>query len=124
MYEHIIPLLQTEFKKVHGESYQDINPSEEIKYPYLTWTYQDNYFEQNVDEIYIDVDVFNRGASVFPIYQLQSKLRGHFEHLEIMTDNIYFRVLSFSNGSNVPKLDETLKHRTMQIQAKIDWRVK
>lgn len=124
MYEHIIPLLQAQFEDVHEESYQDINPSKEIIYPYLTWSFQDNYLEHNVDDIYIDVDIFHRGTSALKIYEIQGDLRKAFEHLEILTDEVYFRVLNFSNGRNIPKLDETLKQRHIQIRAKIDWRVK
>ncbi len=124
MYEHIIPLLQAHFKSVLDESYQDINPSTEIVYPYLTWSYQDDYFEHNVDEIYIDVDIFHRGTNIQQVYEIQGNLRNTFEHLEAMTDDIYFRVLNFSGGSNVPKPEETLKQRTIQIQARIDWRRK
>lgn len=122
MYEHIIPLLQKEFEAVHAESYQDINPSSNITYPYLTWSFQDNYLEYNVDDVYLDIDIFSRETSTKGLYDLIGSLRKHFEHLEILTDDIYFRVLSFSNGMNVPKTDETLKQRHLELHAKIDWR--
>lgn len=124
MYEILIPLLQSEFKKAFEESYQDINPKETIVYPYLTWSFNDEPIEHNVDGFYLDIDIFDRNTSLQRVYEVQSKIRKHFEHLEIMTEDVYLRVVNYGGGNTIPKPEETLKQRNVTFYVKIDWRKK
>lgn len=124
MYETLISTLQAEFRKVIGESYQDINPKSEVTYPYITWSFNDEPIEHNVDGFYLDIDIFDRNTSLIRVYATQELLRKHFEHLSIMTDDIYLRTQSYQGGNTIPKQEETLKQRNIVFYVKIDWRNK
>ena len=55
--------LNKEFRQICKEIYLEVNSSEKVIYPYLTFSYSSEALENTREGFYIDVDIFdNCGA--------------------------------------------------------------
>ncbi|QDK70346.1 hypothetical protein [Lactococcus protaetiae] len=111
------------FREVFPESYLDTNDSEEIIYPYLTYSLNLENINRNTDGFYLDIDIFDNGSSTKNIYNIESLIRHHFDYELKFTDDIFLRYY-FQRSIPIPTLSDTLKRRNMQLYCKIDWRNK
>lgn len=114
--------LNIEFKKVCKESYLEINSSDKVKYPYLTFSYSSEQLENTREGFYIDVDIFdNCGADTLRLEQLTEDIRKHFSKARVLTDKV---LLQFKLGSRrmIPTTNQQIKRRNMQLYCKVDWR--
>ncbi|BFN03913.1 hypothetical protein [Clostridium tetani] len=114
--------LTQEFRKVCKESYLELNTSDEVKYPYLTFSYSSEQLENTREGFYIDVDIFdNCGADTLRLEQLTEDVKKHFLKSRILTDEVLlqFKVVSRRMVSTVNK---QIKRRWIQLYCKVDWR--
>lgn len=114
--------LTQEFRKVCNESYLEINSANEVKYPYLTFSYSSEQLENTREGFYIDVDIFdNCGADTLRLEQLTDDIRQHFLKSRILTDKVLLQ-FKVSNRRMIPTTNKQLKRRWIQIYCKTDWR--
>lgn len=114
--------LTKEFKEVCNESYLEINTSDKVIYPYLTFSYSSEALENTREGFYIDVDIFdNCGADTIRLEQLTEYIRQHFLKSRILTDKV---LLQFKVESRriVPTTNSQVKRRWIQLYCKVDWR--
>lgn len=111
------------FKEVSDESYLEINTSEEINYPYVTYSLDIDNIDRNTDGFYLDIDIFDNNSSYTKIFELESLLREQFDFSQWFTDGIFFRSY-FKSSTHIPTLSSSLKRRHLQIYCKVDWRNK
>ena len=114
--------LNKEFRKVCKESYLEVNSSEKVIYPYLTFSYSSEELENTREGFYIDVDIFdNCGADTLRLEQLTEDIRNHFVKSRILTDKT---LLQFKIGSRrmIPTTNQEIKRRNIQLYCKVDWR--
>ncbi|BDR75272.1 hypothetical protein [Clostridium tetani] len=114
--------LTQEFRKVCKESYLELNTSDEVKYPYLTFSYSSEQLENTREGFYIDVDIFdNCGADTLRLEQLTEDVKKHFLKSRILTDEVLlqFKVVS---RRMVPTVNKQIKRRWIQLYCKVDWR--
>lgn len=114
--------LNKEFRQICKESYLEVNSSEKVIYPYLTFSYSSEQLENTREGFYIDVDIFdNCGADTLRLEQLTEDIRKHFVKARILTDEV---LLQFKVGSRkmIPTLNEQIKRRNIQLYCKVDWR--
>lgn len=122
----MIPFLQElnrQFRQVHKESYHDKNTADEIDYPYLTYDFDSEALETNVEGFYIDVDIFDNSGSFTRVFELEGNLKDYFNQKLILTDDNLFR-FNFLRSTGVPTSDELLRRRNIQLYCKVDWRNK
>ncbi|KEH84949.1 hypothetical protein Z965_11245 [Clostridium novyi A str. BKT29909] len=121
----MIPLLKEltkEFKKVCKESYLEINTSDEVKYPYLTFSYSGEALENTREGFYIDIDIFdNCGADTVRIEQLTEDIKQHFLKSRILTDKVLLQ-FKVSSRRMIPTTNKQIKRRWLQLYCKVDWR--
>lgn len=115
--------LNKQFRTVEKESYFEQNSTSQIKYPYVTYNFDSETIERNVDGFYIDVDVFDANSSYKNIFLIEDKLKTHFKDNRKLTDDFFIR-FNFLRSSKVPTADDNIKRRNMQFYCKIDWRKK
>lgn len=115
--------LNNQFKQVTNESFHEINRKKTVVYPYLTYDFDSEYLERNVDGFYIDVDIFDNNSSYQNIFRIEEELKVHFKDNKKMTDDLFIR-FSFLRSMKVPTLDDTIKRRNLQFYCKVDWRKK
>ncbi|GAB6149960.1 MULTISPECIES: hypothetical protein [Clostridium] len=114
--------LTKEFKKVCKESYLEINTSEKVIYPYLTFSYSSEMLENKREGFYIEVDIFDScGADTLKLEQLTEDIRQHFLKSSILTEKV---LLQFKVGSRrmIPTTNKHIKRRWLQLYCKVDWR--
>lgn len=122
----MIELLQTlklMFDQVTKESYLEINNSEKINYPYLTYSLDIDNINRNTDGFYLDIDIFDKNSSFINIFNLESLLRENFDFNQKLTDGLFLRFY-FQRSYSVATQSDTLKRRNLQIYCKVDWRNK
>lgn len=122
----MIELLQTlklMFDQVTKESYLEINNSEKINYPYLTYSLDIDNINRNTDGFYLDIDIFDENSSFINIFNLESLLRENFDFNQKFTDELFLRFY-FQRSYSVATQSDTLKRRNLQIYCKVDWRNK
>ncbi|MCJ7839980.1 hypothetical protein MUB24_03435 [Lederbergia sp. NSJ-179] len=122
----MLPFLQEiykQFTEVHAESYHNQNTADKVVYPYLTYDFDSEEIERNVDGFYIDVDVFDNIGSFTRIFELEGKLKDHFKDKVLLTEHNLFR-FNFLRSTGVPTGDKLLRRRNLQIYCKLDWRNK
>lgn len=122
----MIELLQTlklMFDQVTKESYLEINNSEKINYPYLTYSLDIDNINRNTDGFYLDIDIFDENSSFINIFNLESLLRESFDFNQKFTDGLFLRFY-FQRSYSVETQSDTLKRRNLQIYCKVDWRNK
>lgn len=121
----MLPFLEEvtkEFKKVCNESYLEINTTDEVKYPYLTFSYSSESLENTREGLYIDVDIFdNCGSNTLRLEQLTEDIRKHFLRTNMLTDKVLlqFKVMS---RKIIPTVNKQIKRRWIQLYCKVDWR--
>ncbi|AEB75900.1 hypothetical protein [Clostridium botulinum] len=121
----MIPFLKEltkEFKKVCEESYLEINTADEVKYPYLTFSYSGEALENTREGFYIDVDIFdNCGADTLRLEQLTEDIKKHFLKSRILTDKVLLQ-FKVSSRRMIPTTNKQIKRRWLQLYCKVDWR--
>ena len=115
--------LTTQFRVVTAESFHDRNRKTTVVYPYLTYDFDLESLERNVDGFYIDVDIFDNQASYTRLFELEDALKAHFKDNRQLTDEIFMR-FNFLRSNKIPTGDDIIKRRNMQFYCKIDWRNK
>lgn len=104
-------------------SFHSINQSAEIKYPYLTFDFDSEDIERNMDGFYIDVDIFDNNSSYYDIFQAETALKDHFKDNRKLTDELFIR-FNFLRSTKIPTGDDKIKRRNLQFYCKVDWRNK
>ena len=115
--------LTNQFRLVLPESYHDKNRSTSVLYPYLTYNFDSEALERNVEGFYIDVDIFDNNASYVDIFQVEDALKDHFKDNRKLTDDLFIR-FNFLRSTKVVTGDDNIKRRNMQFYCKVDWRTK
>jgi len=113
--------LTSQFRQVTTESFHDRNTKKHVIYPYLTYDFDSEAIERNVDGFYIDVDLFDENSSYTNLFQLESDLKMHFKDNMKLTDDLFIR-FNFLRSNNIPTGDEIIKRRNLQFYCKVDWR--
>ena len=115
--------LTNQFRLVLPESYHDKNRSASVLYPYLTYNFDSEGLERNIEGFYIDVDIFDNNASYVDIFQVEDALKDHFKDNRKLTDDLFIR-FNFLRSTKVVTGDDNIKRRNMQFYCKVDWRTK
>ena len=111
-----------EFKKICKESYLEINTSDKVIYPYLTFSYSGETLENTREGFYVDVDVFDHcGGDTTRLEQLTEDIRKHFIKNRILSEEVLLQ-LKISNRKIIPTTNPQIKRRWIQIYCKVDWR--
>lgn len=115
--------LTSQFREVTSESFHEKNRKKKVVYPYLTFDFDSEAIERNVDGFYIDVDIFDNNSSYMNVLQLENDLKAHFKDNKKLTDDLYIR-FNFLRSMKVPTGDDNIKRRNLQFYCKVDWRKK
>lgn len=115
--------LTSQFREVTSESFHEKNRKKKVVYPYLTFDFDSEAIERNVDGFYIDVDIFDNNSSYMNVFQLENDLKAHFKDNKKLTDDLYIR-FNFLRSMKVPTGDDNIKRRNLQFYCKVDWRKK
>lgn len=115
--------LNQQFRQVTAESFHEINTKKTVVYPYLTYDFDSEGIERNVEGFYIDVDVFDNTGQYSNIFQLEDDLKVHFKDKRKLTDDLFIR-FNFLRSTKVPTGDDLIKRRNLQFYCKVDWRNK
>ena len=83
--------LTSQFRLVTSESFHEKNRKKKVVYPYLTFDFDSEAIERNVDGFYIDVDIFDNNSSYMNVFQLENDLKAHFKDNKKLTDDLYIR---------------------------------
>ncbi|MGG4255104.1 hypothetical protein ABEW12_17040 [Bacillus licheniformis] len=115
--------LTAQFRVVTPESYHEKNRKNTVIYPYLTFDFDRESIERNVDGFYIDVDIFDNNSSYMKVFELEEALTDHFKDNRKLTDDLFIR-FNFLRSNKVPTGDDMIKRRNLQFYCKTDWRNK
>lgn len=118
---HFAQQIYQQLTNIHGESYLEINTSDPLEYPYLTYTFDAEDIEPGTEGFYLDIDVFDRNTSYVGILGLESKLKNALNRQNLLTDEAYFR-FRFDGSNSITTMDNALKRRNVRFYVKIDWR--
>lgn len=113
--------LNKQFRLVTPESFHEKNRKKKVVYPYLTYDFDIESLERNVDGFYIDVDVFDYGESYMDLLELELAVRKHFSWKREMKEGFFYR-FEFLRSNRIPTGEDLLKRRQIQLYCKIDWR--
>ncbi|SFB90768.1 hypothetical protein SAMN04488102_101362 [Alkalibacterium subtropicum] len=115
--------LTSQFRAVVPESYHDRNRKETVLYPYVTFDFDSESIERNVEGFYIDVDIFDNNSSYTDVFQVEEALKVHFKDNRKLTDDLFIR-FNFLRSNKIPTGDDLIKRRNMQFYCKTDWRTR
>lgn len=115
--------LTKQFRAVTPESFHEKNRKSTVIYPYLTFDFDVESIERNIEGFDIDVDIFDNNSSYTNIFQLESNIKAHFKDLIILTDDVLMR-FNFLRSTKISTGDDLIKRRNLQIYCKVDWRNK
>lgn len=119
--EELLKLLNQELRKVTSESFHAVNRKQEVIYPYLTYDFDVTNLEDNIDGIYIDVDVFDNNSSYLDIIRLEDELKRQLKGKKKLTDDLHIRF--YYQGSNkIPTLDENIKRRQSVYRLRVAYK--
>lgn len=114
--------LTKEFKEVCNESYLEINTSDKVIYPYLTFSYSSEALENTREGFYIDVDIFdNCGSNAIELEELTYKIKKHFENCKILTNEVLLQ-FKFMSRRVINTTNPQVRRRWIQLYCKVDWR--
>ena len=115
--------LTTQIRLVTSESFHEMNRKATVTYPYLTFDFDSEAIERNVDGFYIDVDIFDNNSSYMRVFELEEALKEHFKDNRLLTDEVFVR-FNFLRSNKIPTGDDLIKRRNLQFYCKVDWRNK
>ena len=115
--------LTTQIRLVTSESFHEMNRKATVTYPYLTFDFDSEAIERNVDGFYIDVDIFDNNSSYMRVFELEEALKEHFKDNRLLTDEVFVR-FNFLRSNKVQTGDDVIKRRSLQFYCKVDWRNK
>ena len=115
--------LNQQFRLVVPESYHERNNKATVVYPYVTYDFDSEAIERNVDGFYVDVDIFDNNSSYVDIFQIEEALKTHFKDNRKLTDDFFIR-FNFLRSNKIQTCDDNIKRRNLQFYCKIDWRNK
>lgn len=115
--------LTAQFREVSPEAFHEKNRKEIVLYPYLTFDFDSEALERNIEGFYIDVDIFDNNSSYGDIFQMEELLKAHFKDNRKLMDNLFIR-FNFLRSTKVPTGDDKIKRRNLQFYCKVDWRNK
>lgn len=115
--------LTSQFRQVTNESSHEKNRKKKVVYPYLTFDFDSEALERNVDGFYIDVDIFDSNTSYRQIFELEEDLKAHFKDNTKLTDDLFIR-FNFLRSTKIPTQDDNIIRRNLQFYCKVDWRNK
>ena len=115
--------LNQQFRLVVPESYHERNNKATVVYPYVTYDFDSEAIERNVDGFYVDVDIFDNNSSYVDIFQIEDALKAHFKDSRKLTNDFFIR-FNFLRSNKIPTGDDNIKRRNLQFYCKIDWRNK
>lgn len=115
--------LTAQFRLVTSESFHEINRKTTVTYPYLTFDFDSEAIERNVDGFYVDVDIFDNNSSYTRVFELEEALKTHFKDNRQLTEDVLLR-FNFLRSNKVPTGDDLIKRRSLQFYCKVDWRKK
>lgn len=102
------------------------NKKKTVIYPYQTFSLTGEPTRFTGQGFYIDVDIFdNNATSDVPIEKALSAMVEKFNQAEPfyeMTEKFLIQI-EYRNDNPIPTGSDTLKRRTIQLYAKIDWRI-
>ncbi|MFA9413279.1 hypothetical protein ACERC8_01330 [Streptococcus sp. E29BA] len=120
--ENVIATLTELFEGIVPESHFLSNPSADVLYPYLVFSYEAEQREWGQDGAYIDVDIFdNRGENQERIEFLLGQLKRELEHKAVMAEDFYLR-LRYEGSNPLDTLSDVLQRRHARFYVTIDWR--
>ncbi|GEK88884.1 hypothetical protein SAMN04488100_10525 [Alkalibacterium putridalgicola] len=115
--------LTNQFRTVVPESYHERNRRSTVSYPYVTFDFDSESLERNVEGFYIDVDIFDNNASYYDVFQVEEALKAHFKDNHKLTEELFIR-FNFLRSTKIPTGDDLIKRRNMQFYCKTDWRTR
>lgn len=115
--------LNQQFRLVVPESYHERNNKATVVYPYVTYDFDSEAIERNVDGFYVDVDIFDNHSSYIDIFQIEEALKTHLKDNRKLADDFFIR-FNFLRSNKIPTGDDNIKRRNLQFYCKIDWRNK
>lgn len=114
------------FTGAFPNSHADVNRSDTIVYPYVTYNIRtDPTASRNQENLVIDVQIFDNKTSYSDAYGVASKLRTGFKGLLQLEDELHIRYdvrAGATNWAAVPTADPNVIRLEGTINAKIDWR--
>lgn len=116
-----LTLITSKLREVTPHAYFEKNTQLDVVYPYLTFDIQNEYLDENMDGVYLDLDLFDHNPSYKNLMALEMEIREYFKGYRELTDQVYFR-LNFNRSNTIPTGDDTIKRRNVQFYCKIDWR--
>ncbi len=116
-----LKLIESEFKSICNKSYLQVNASNKIVYPYVTYDFDSESIEYGMDGFYIDIDIFDRGKSLAPIMQLEEQFKKHFLMFRELSPELFVR-FEFLRSIKVPTGEKSLRRRNLQFYCRVDWR--
>lgn len=109
--------------QVTSEAHHVWNYSKQVVYPYATYSLNSQKYDENVEEFYLDIQLFDNSHSYNDLFKLENDLRSHFKDLKIMTNELFVRC-RYIRSDDVPTTTETIKRRDLQFICRVDWRNK
>lgn len=113
--------LNLEFRKICKESYLNENTNNNITFPYIVYSLQGEDLQYG-EGFNIDIDIYdNQGADALTIEGLTHDIIKHFKRFN-KVEKDFGVIINYVNSRNVPTLDESIKHKSIELYAKVDWR--
>lgn len=119
--KELLKEITCQIENVFGEAHYEVNRSNTVKYPYLTFTLDGEEIERNTDGYTIDINIFDRGKSYGSVFEIEGNLKAHFKDKIILNDNFMLRFWNL-RANTIPTGDDILIRRNLQIYCKVYWR--
>lgn len=121
--EKILKAITATLREIHPESHYQMNRSNPVTYPYLTFDLFVEELERNQEGVTLEIDIFGTGTSPLSVARLEEKLKDALKFRRDRTPDLHLRY-QFQNGITIPTLVPDLHRRNLTFYVKIDERTK
>lgn len=121
--ENILQKITTTLRAIHPQSYYQMNSSNTITYPYLTFDLSLEELDRNQEGATLEIDIFGNGTSPLSVAQLEESLKDALKYRRDKTPDLHL-IYSFQNSLTIPTLVPDLHRRNLTFYVKIDERTK
>ncbi len=113
--------LTTELRNFTPQVFHEWNESDNVVYPYMTFSIDGEYLSRQRDGFTVDIDIFDSGSSYKNIFELEERIKKELCFKRILTDDL-FVMFDYQRSNTIPTGDKTIKRRNITLYAQVDWR--
>jgi hypothetical protein len=117
----ILESITATLREIIAETFHEVNPKDTLLYPYATFTISTQELDRNMEDIMLEIDIFDRGLSNKGLLEVAGELKDHLKYKRELTDKLLL-VYRFQSEADIPTTVSNLRRHSMTFGVRTAYR--